>query len=196
MDIVSRVKNILLQPVQEWGVIDGESATVGSLYTQYAMILAAIPLVIAIIVAAAYRGGLGLGFGLVVAIISYVIDLALLYVVALIINALAPSFGGQANLVQALKVTVYSSTAMWIAAILGLIPFFLSGALVLLVGGIYTLVLYWLGLPKMMKVPEEKKVGFNIVVFLCIIVLKIIIGVIIAAITLAVVGGALATMGH
>ncbi|MCL2872508.1 MAG: YIP1 family protein [Betaproteobacteria bacterium] len=195
MNIVSRVKNILLTPVREWGVIDGESATVGSLYTQYALILAAIPVVIAVIAAVIFHSALGLGLGLLMAIVSYVIDLALLYVVALIINALAPSFGGQANFVQALKVTVYSSTAMWIAAILGLIPI-VGGILALVVGGIYTLVLYWLGLPKMMKVPEEKKAGFNIVVFVCIIVLKIIIVSIITMITLALVGGVLATMGR
>ena len=41
--IVVRVQNILLHPKQEWDVIDGESATVQSLFLGYACILAAIP---------------------------------------------------------------------------------------------------------------------------------------------------------
>ncbi|MDR2710395.1 MAG: hypothetical protein LBB65_03515 [Burkholderiales bacterium] len=43
MNIVSRIKNILSSPRKEWEVIDAKQATVGSLYTKYAMLLALIP---------------------------------------------------------------------------------------------------------------------------------------------------------
>ena len=43
MNLVERVKKILLQPKQEWAVIKGETHTVAGLYTRYVMILAAIP---------------------------------------------------------------------------------------------------------------------------------------------------------
>ena len=45
MDIVSRVKNILLTPKTEWAVIAGEQTPLPALYTGYVCILAAIPAV-------------------------------------------------------------------------------------------------------------------------------------------------------
>jgi hypothetical protein len=187
VDIVSRVKNILLQPVKEWGVIDGESASVNSLYTNYAILLALIPAV------AGFIGNSLIGFsmmgmtirtpivaGLVLAIMSYVIGLAMLYVVALIINALAPQFNGKLDLVQALKVAVYSATPVWVASILLIIP--VLGVLVLL-AAIYSLVLFWLGAPRLMRVPEDKKVVFNIVVIVCAVVVSVVLFGIVNAIS-------------
>ncbi len=43
MSIVQRAKNIIIKPADEWNVIAGEPATVGGLFTGYAMILAAFP---------------------------------------------------------------------------------------------------------------------------------------------------------
>jgi hypothetical protein len=174
VDIVARVKNILLSPVKEWGVIDGESATVNSLYTNYAVLLALIPAI------SGFIGNSLIGVtifgitvrtpivsGLVLAIMTYVLALGMLYVMALIINALAPQFDTKPNLVQALKVAVYSATPAWVVSVLMIIPA-LSPLVAL--AGIYSLVLYWLGLPKLMKVPEDKKVVFNIVVLISVIV--------------------------
>ena len=42
MNLVDRVKRILLSPQPEWEVIDGESTTPSALYTGYIMPLAAI----------------------------------------------------------------------------------------------------------------------------------------------------------
>ena len=49
MNLVERAKNIILKPKQEWQVIAAEPHTVPGLYTQYVMILAAIPAVAAFI---------------------------------------------------------------------------------------------------------------------------------------------------
>ena len=45
------------------------------------------------------------------AILQYLLSLASVFVLALIIDALAPTFGGTKNQVQALKVAAYSNTA-------------------------------------------------------------------------------------
>ncbi|MDR2244667.1 MAG: YIP1 family protein [Burkholderiales bacterium] len=185
MDIVARVKNILLAPVKEWSVIDGESATVSSLYTNYAVLLALIPAVCGFI-GNSLIGMTVMGMtiktpivaGLVMAIMSYAIGLAMLYIIALIINALTPQFNGKPDLVQALKVAVYAATPVWIASVLTIIP--VLGTLVLL-AAIYSLVLYWLGLPKLMKVPEDKKVVFCIVVLVSVIVVSVVLFGIIGA---------------
>jgi hypothetical protein len=178
--LVARVQNILLKPTTEWDVIDGEPATVQGLFTGYAMILAAIP---------AVAGAIG---SLIVvhnpvlavagAIMGYVVGLISAFANGFIIDALAPSFDGQKNLVQGMKASVYASTGVWVAGIAAIIP--VVGGLVVFAGLVYTLYLLYLGLPKLMKVPQEKALGYFIVV----VVVEVVIYFVFAMITGAIIG--------
>ncbi len=181
---IERVKKILLQPKQEWPVIDAEATSVGALYTGYIAPLAAIGPIASIIgssifgVSVPFVGTYRVGFGVAFrqGIVQYVLALVGVYVLALIIDALAPNFSGQKNRIQALKVAAYSSTAAWVAGIFGLIP-----ALAILgLLGLYSLYLLYLGLPVLMKAPQEKAMSYTVVVIICAIVLFLIIGVITA----------------
>ena len=190
MDLVSRVKGILLTPKSEWATIDTEPATVGGLFTGYVIPLAAIP-AIAGFIGHAFIGTLGFRWGmtaaLTAAIVGFVGAVVGTYILALIIDALAPSFGGQKNQIQALKVAAYSATASWVVGIVRILP-----ALVILsILGLYSLYLLFLGLPTLMKAPQEKAMGYTVVVIVCALVIFVIIG----AVTAAVVGGAAMGMG-
>ena len=179
MNLVARVKAILLTPRTEWPVIDGEAATVGSLYTGYIIPLAAIPAV-ASFIGLSLVGMHVLGVNIQVpvaagikgAIARYVLSLVATYVLALIIDALAPTFGGTKNSIGALKVTAYSSTAAWVAGIFSLLP----SLSILGLLGLYSLYLLYLGLPAVMKAPQEKAMGYTVVVILCAIVLFVLVG--------------------
>ncbi|MET3836753.1 hypothetical protein ABIB58_002098 [Brevundimonas sp. UYEF29] len=191
--LVARVKGILLQPKTEWLKIDGEFATTKSLFTRYAMILAAISPVATLIGSVVFNHA-SIASALVLAIVSYGLSLASVYILGLIINALASSFGSTPNPVQAMKLAVYASTASWVAGVFNLIP--LLGWLSI-IGGIYSLVLLFLGLPILMKVPEDKKVVYFIVILIAGIVLAMIIAAILSAIavTFVVSTGGLAALG-
>jgi hypothetical protein len=108
------------------------------------------------------------------ALVTYLLTLGGVYVLALIIDALAPNFGGTQNQGQALKVAAYSSTASWVAGIFGLVP--ILGWLGIL--GLYSLYLLYLGLPVLMKAPEEKAMGYTGVVIIAAIVLFLVIGLV------------------
>jgi hypothetical protein len=185
--LVQRVQNILMKPAAEWDVIDGEPATVAGLYTGYACILAAIPAVATVIQLALF--GHNPILGVVIGLLGYVASLIGVFVMALIIDALAPSFGAQKSQVQALKLTVYSYTASWVAGILNIIP--VLGILAAL-AGLYGLYIMYLGLPKLMKSPADKTVGYFVVAIVVAIVVNIIIGAIIGAVTVAMVASAVA----
>jgi hypothetical protein len=114
------------------------------------------------------------GSAITSAIVTYVMALAMPYLLALIIDALAPTFNGQRSQIQALKVAAYSSTAAWVAGIFALIP----GLRFLTILGVYSLFLLYLGLPVLMKSPKEKAIGYTVVVILAAIVLSILIGVV------------------
>lgn len=180
MNLTDRVKSLLLQPAQEWTVIEKEQTTVGDLYSSYILALAAIGPVASIIglsliginvpFAGTYRVPLGSAIGQ--AVVSYVLGLAGVYVLALIIDALAPTFQGTKSNIQAFKVAAYSSTAAWLAAIFILIP--ILGFLQIL--GLYSLYLLYLGLPPLMKAPREKALVYTVVVVIAGIVIFAIIG--------------------
>ena len=175
MALLDRVKNILLTPKTEWEVIDAEPTTVGDLYRSYIMPLAAIGPVAQAIGSTVFGYTvpfLGtyrtpVGSAITMAVVSYVLALAGIYVLSLIIDALAPTFDGTRNQIQALKVAAYSATASWIAGVFALIP--MLGFLALL--GLYSLYLMYLGLPLLMKSPKEKAVAYTAVVIIAAIVL-------------------------
>jgi hypothetical protein len=181
MALVDRVKRILLTPKQEWPVIETEPATPGSLYTGYAIPLAAIPALAGFIglslVGFSMLGGriqAPIGTGLTWAAVQYCGSLLGVYVMAVIIDALAPNFGGTKNQTQALKVAIYSSTASWLAGIFAIIP----GLGVLGLLGLYSLYLLYLGLPVLMKSPQDKALGYTVLVVIVAIVIFVVVGAI------------------
>ena len=175
---IARVKAILGTPRTEWPVIASEPATIGGIYKDYVLILAAIPAVFGFLkysviginlpFLGTYRAGVGAGLSGMVT--SYVLGLASVYVLSLIVDALAPTFGGQKNSVQAFKAVVYASTASWIAGIGQVLPW--VSMLILLAGGVYSIYLLYLGLPQTMKCPAEKAAGYTAVTFVIAIVLS------------------------
>jgi hypothetical protein len=179
MNIIDRVKNILLTPKTEWPVIEQESSTTQQLFTGYACILAAIPAIARFIglslVGVGFFGHhfrIGIGSGLAMLVTSYVLSLVAVFVWALIIDALAPSFGGTKNANSALKLSVYSATAAWVAGIFALLP----ALSILGILGLYSLYLFFVGAPVLMKVPEDKALGYTAVCVIAAIVLWLIIG--------------------
>ena len=185
MSLVARAKNILLQPKTEWPVIAGEQATTGSLYTGYIIPLAAIGPVASIIgwsvfgFSVPFVGAIRYPIGISVrnGVVIYALSLVGVFVLALIIDALAPTFGGQKNQIQALKTSAYSYTAAWVGGIFSLFP---SIALLGLLALLYSFYLLFLGLPVLMKAPEDKAVGYTAVVIIVAIVLYFVIGAVVA----------------
>jgi len=183
MNLVERAKRLLLTPGPEWQVIDPEPTTTGDLYRQYIIPLAAIGPIARFIgfgligihipfSGVTYRTPIGRA--LVGALVSYVLALLGVFVLAMIIDMLAPTFGGTTNRIQALKVAAYSSTAAWLAAVFAIVP----GLSILGILGLYSLYLLYLGLPILMKSPSDKAGAYTVVVVLVAIVLFMLIGVV------------------
>jgi hypothetical protein len=174
MDLVARVKNILLKPKDEWRVIDGESGDTAFLYRNYVCILAAIPPVCSFIGSSLIGYGpfhVGIGRGLVYAVVSYVLALVSVFVVAYVIDFLAGVFGGRRDLASAMKVSAYAPTAAWLAGVFSVIPFLgLLGVL-----GLYSLYLLHTGIASLMRPPADKSVIYTIAVVVCVIVIWIVI---------------------
>lgn len=180
MNLIARAKKILLEPKAEWPQIATETATPQSIYAGYVVILAAIgPLAMLV-----------RSMSIVGAVVQYIIALAVTFLMALIVDTLAPTFGGEKNFVQSLKLVAYSYTAAWVAGIFLLIP--VLGGVIALLAAIYTLYTFYLGVPLLKKCPQDKAVGYTIVVVIC----GILLGWVLAAFLLSmVIGGGTLGMG-
>jgi hypothetical protein len=186
--LIARAKAILVTPKTEWPVIANEPATVGDLYKNYIVVLAAIPAIAGFIkgsligtnVWLAGRVREDIGSGLTSMVVSYLLTLASVYIMALIIDALAPTFGGQKDRTQALKTMTYASTASWIAGAAIILP--AIGLLIVFAGSIYGIYLLYLGLPQTMKAPQEKAAGYTAVTIIIAIVLYFVVFAIVGAV--------------
>lgn len=191
--LIARVQGILLRPQEEWVRIDGEAATVQGLFTGYALILAAIPAIASLIGSLIFVHMIPIA--LIGAVVTYGLSLVGCFAFGYIVNLLAPSFGAEANLVQAMKLVVYASTALWVGGIFNILPFI--GWVGVLAGGVYTLYLLFIGTPVLMKAPADKSTAYTIVAIACAfvmnVVITLIVGSIMAAVTLSMAGAAIAT---
>ncbi len=187
MNLVERVKNILLSPVSEWDVIKGETYTAAELFTQYAIILAAIPALAGFIgfslIGHSFGVGtfrLPIGYGLAYCVTSYIMSLAGVYILAIVIDRLSPNFGASQDMAAALKIAVFSMTPYWIGGIFLLIP---SLSIITMIAGIYGLYLLFLGIKQLKDVPSDKQVTFFIIIVLVTVIIQVIISAVVHSVS-------------
>ena len=188
-EIAQRVKEVLLKPRDTFAVIKAETVTSRDLIFNYLAPLAVIPAVASIIgmsavgirisVMGTFR--IPLINSLSSAVLQYILTLIGIYILGIIINALAPSFSGKKNEIQALKVAVYSATPSLVAGILHILP---ALGILVLIAGLYGLYLLYLAIPTMMECPPEKALGYTVVIIIINIVIFLIIGVLVSFIPL------------
>jgi uncharacterized membrane protein (DUF485 family) len=140
MNLIERVKNILLTPKTEWQVISTETTTVSGMLTAYVLPLSLIPGIIA------FLSGLIWGtvtYGLIMAVIAIVGAIIGFYVGTYVADALAPSFSSEKSLNRSAQLVGYSYSASAVASILGIIP--VLGWLAAIAGFGYMIYLLYLG---------------------------------------------------
>lgn len=179
MNLIQRVQDILLKPKETWPTIAAEPADTASLYSQYLVFLALVPAVAGFIgMSLVGMGGFGFSMripvmtGLVNMVVAYGLSLAMVFVLSLIVNALAPTFGASKSAISALKLVAYASTAGFVGGIFSLLP---SLSILGLLAALYSVYLIYTGLPVLMKCPPEKAAGYTAVVVVCGIVLMLVL---------------------
>ena len=185
MNLIQRVQDILLKPKETWPTIASEPADTASVYSTYLIFLAAIPAVAGFIgMSLIGFGGFGVSMriplmsGLVNMVVGYALSLAMVFVLALIVDALAPTFGGTKSAISALKVVAYGSTAGFVGGIFSLLP---TLSVLGLLAALYSIYLIYTGLPALMRCPPEKAGAYTAVVIVCGFVLGVLTAVVSSA---------------
>lgn len=203
---LQRATDMLLQPRATWPAVAQENTDIASIYRHYLVYLAAIPAVagfIGLSVVGASAFGVSfrvpIGAGLVNMVVSYALTLAMIYVMALIANALAPRFQGERNLLNAFKLIAFGATAGMLGGVFSLLP---SLAILGLIAGLYSIYLIYIGIPVLMKTPPEKALGYTAVLIVCAVVAGLLVGLVSTLFTgpsrssPSMWGGAPASSGH
>lgn len=190
MNIVDRVKNILITPKTEWPVIASEPADAGQVLMTYVLPLAAIPFVGYLL--NGLIGSMGLTYGIAMGVVQFLTAVIGVYIVAFVVDLLAPSFGSEKSLGRSVQLVAYSMTPGWVAGILYIIP---SLGVLVTIASLYGLYLMYLGLPVIKKTPQDKQIIYLVVIIIAVFVVYLILAAILGGILLALFGlTALSTM--
>jgi hypothetical protein len=189
MNLIERVKNILVTPKTEWEVINGEAATPMSLLTGFVLPLAVIASVGGILKYFLFSGTVALGvkFMIGTAIIGFVASIISFYLTALIVDMLAPSFNSEKDLNKSAQLVAYSGTPSYIAGLLAFIP--VIGGLLAFAAWGYGIYLMYLGIGPLKKTPEDKKIVYMLIAFVIMIAIYLVIMGVLGAIVLTTLGG-------
>ena len=165
-------------------------ATVREIMVNYVAVLAAIPFLATLIgylwyydlfIPSGFVGSF-IAYAFLYAFLFYILDVIAVYVVALAIGFLAPTFGSSNDKIKSLKLSAFIFTPAFLIGILNIIP--LLGILEIL-GILYGLYILYLGLPILMGTPKDRVVTYVVAVviatFIVYFVLDAIVGVVTAA---------------
>ncbi|HQW84547.1 MAG TPA: Yip1 family protein [Ferruginibacter sp.] len=186
MNIIDRVKNILLTPKTEWQVISGETASPQSLLMGYVLPLAVIASLGSLLKGFLFAGGLGLKYFIILAVIAFISTVLAYYITVIVVDMLAPSFASEKDLGKSAQLVAYSATPSYIGALLSFIP--VLGWLLPLAAWVYGIYLMYLGIGPLKKTPEDKKVVYMVVAYLVMIALYFILAAVLGAIMFAAMG--------
>lgn len=191
--IVQRVINIITKPKEEWNIIANETPNVGNIFTLYVLPLLLIPTVSQIIGLGLIGKKIGVGLwsvkvkswelGITTGISTFIGGLIAIYLVALVIDLLAPSFGSEKNFGRSFQLAAYSWTPAWIAGIFYIFP---ALGIIAILAGIYGLVLLYLGIAPLKKTPADKIAVYFIVSLVVVIVISIVVALVLGLITTAI----------
>jgi Yip1-like protein len=171
MNAVARAKAILLDPAAAWLGIEKDVGDPAFLLSRYVAVLALIPALSGFVGATligviAPSGAIiraNLIDGVLGAVFNYAASCAIALLLGLIVNLMAPLFGGRRDFEDAFKLAVFSFTPLWLAGLFLLLP----GLRFLLLTGAYGIYLFWLGTPRLTKVPEQQALNFTVLIVIC-----------------------------
>jgi hypothetical protein len=169
LGLIGRVKAIVMTPQAEWPAVAAESSD--ALAIRYIAILALIPVLARLVGGWLIGGYTPFLSALIGAVVAYALSFVVVFAVALVVDLLAPKFGGKRGYSSALRLTAYSFTPVWLSGIFLLVP----GASFLVLLGLYGFYLMWIGMPALMQSPKDKTLLYVVTVAACAIAIDAVV---------------------
>lgn len=180
MELQTRIISLLTNPRDEWKAIAAEATDITSLYREYIGLLASIPALctfMGMCIVGVRVPFLGITVrtpvteGIVHLLVWYICSLASVYLSALIVEKLAPSFHSRGDTLQAVKLVGFAATPMWLAGVFSIVP---SLSMLSLIAGLYAIYLFYVGVGVVMQTPAEKVLSYMVIAGLVVVVVHVV----------------------
>ena len=148
----------------------------------YVAVLALIPLVATFLGDLWYYSGYFAGYFFAEAILTYILDVAAVFVIGFIIWKIGPSFGTQTTQDKATLLAAFIYTPVFLVSILNIIPFL--GYLSIL-GLLYGLYILYLGLPILLHTAQDKVITYVVATVVVSFIVFAVVGAIVSSISVA-----------
>lgn len=157
--ILSRAFGLLREPNKEWQQIKAEETTIPHILLGYVAPLAAIPPICDLIGSTLFNRLLVIdpGEALIRAVVTWVVTVALVFLLGLLINTLADQFEADRDELGAQKIAAYSLTPAFLSGVFSLWPPLWWLSLFALAAMVYIM---YRGLPIVMKAPQERALSY------------------------------------
>src|SRR3569833_2544871 len=120
--LLSRIRGMLFAPTAEWALIAAETTPTARLYTTFIAPLALLDALIGFILVTAGSVHVPFCGGVISARLVFVFGLLGIFLVAVIIDAVAPFIGAGSNRRLAAAIAAYASTPIWLATVFVPLP--------------------------------------------------------------------------
>jgi hypothetical protein len=183
---------MIIRPGAEWRTVAQERSTMKYILFSYVLPMALLP-AIASFIGYGFVGASGLLFrvsglywGAAMAIDSLITSLMVYWLGTYIVDWMAPGFGSERNVCRSAQLVAYSYTPAWLAGIFYLLPTLQE----LVVLGLYSVYLFYLGLPLLKSTPADQRVAFTITSSIIVIIVRFVVGLLIVNIVYSISGNA------
>lgn len=157
--IFTRAWGLLREPKKEWEQIRAEQTTIPNLLIGYVAPLAAIPVVADLIGSMVFQPEriVSVSGSIVSAVVTWVLSIAMVFLLGLLINSIADQFDADRNDLAAQKIAAFSITPAFLSGLFSLWPPLAWVSLIALAAMVYVM---YRGLPILMKAPEERALSY------------------------------------
>lgn len=185
MNLIEKVKGVLLKPKDTLPILKTEQEIIHGLII-YICILALIPMIATFIGKAVVGIGIGewgrfrapAGYAFITALILYALTVGSVFLIGLIIDFFAPTFGGNRNYLMAIKTAAYSCTPFMLGGILAIFPSIILSIL-WFIFALYGIYILYLALPVFMESPREQIILYSVVTVAGAIIVALVFGLIV-----------------
>ena len=189
MNLINRVKGILVSPKTEWLVIATENQSMSTLITSYTLPLALVAAAANFIGYGFIWGAASITWGLYFAVSVAVSAIISVVISSYVVDALAPSFGSEKNLNRSAQLVAYGATPGIVGSVLNIFP---PIAFIGMLFALYGIYLWYLGLTPIKKTPDDKRIAYLVVCFVVLFVVYFLIGLVFSFLLMPALGLSLA----
>ena len=177
--VINRLKNLVLSPNLEWEKIKSESIVPREVFLNYLLPLLIVGCLLKLIGRFLYLTNYNILHAILAGISYFLISISVIYASTWIVNEILPKFKCEKQFNNVFKLIAFSSLpSILLIGISSLHP----DLTFINLFSIFSVILFWIGVPKLLQIQVELKTGFVLISLLLIIIITVILSFILMSV--------------